>query len=194
FQRAALLSYFSRSPQANRSARACARVPFPGSDRAPPQTSSDPSLAPSQDFPGGKGCEEGRQTLRLCTECIAVPEVLFRPQDVGSTECGIVELVQRSVSLLPREFQPFACGEILLVGGTAKFPGMRERLWKDLRSILPQHWPINIYMEDDPQFSVWRGASFSYSDRALFNLNALTRQQFEESGNAKGQAANAIFE
>lgn len=58
--------------------------------------------------------------------------------DAGSTECGVVELVQRSVSLLPRELQPFACGEILLVGGTSKFPGMRERLWKDLRSSLPQ--------------------------------------------------------
>lgn len=86
FQRAALLSYFSRSPQANRSARASARVPFSGFHRAPSQTSSDPSPAPSQDFPGGKGCEEGRQTLRLCTECIAVPEVLFRPQGKRVTQ------------------------------------------------------------------------------------------------------------
>ncbi|PFH33469.1 actin-like protein ALP 5 [Besnoitia besnoiti] len=138
---------------------------------------------------------EERQSVRLCTERISVPEVLFHPQDVGSAECGLVELIQRSIALLPRELQPFAGDEILLVGGSSQFPGLRQRLWRELRAALPQHWPVNIYTEAEPQFSVWRGASCSYADRALFDYNAVTRQQFEEVGThrSQGGAQNADY-
>ncbi|KYF45711.1 actin-like protein ALP 5 [Toxoplasma gondii ARI] len=146
------------------------------------ETSDSVSSVSAQGASPGGGSSKEERTVRLCTERISVPEVLFHPPDVGSSECGIVELIQRSISLLPRELQPFACSEILLVGGSSQFPGLRQRLWQELRAVLPEHWDVNIYTEAEPQFSVWRGASCSYADRALFDLNAVTREQFSEAG------------
>ncbi|CBZ53151.1 putative actin-like family protein ARP6 [Neospora caninum Liverpool] len=175
---AAILSFFKSPP--SEESLSVASAPSLAASGTEAKDASLSSAAAS----GAGTAKEERQTVRLCTERISVPEVLFHPPDVGSSECGIVELVQRSIALLPRALQPFACDQILLVGGSSQFPGLRQRLWKELRAVLPEHWPVNIYTEVEPQFSVWRGASCSYADRALFDLNAVTREQFNEAGTA----------
>lgn len=58
--------------------------------------------------------------------------------DAESSECGIPELICRAIAKAPVEAQPFLASQIFLTGGSAKFPGFVERLWRDLRESLPQ--------------------------------------------------------
>ncbi|KAL8442338.1 hypothetical protein Emag_006492 [Eimeria magna] len=125
-----------------------------------------------------------RPSVKLSTERIVVPEILFRPQDGGSTECGVGELVYRAICKAPVEAQPFLASQILLVGGSSKFNGFRERLWTELRATLPDHWPINIYQHEDAQHSAWLGASNWSQDDGVYMQFAVSRQQFLETGYA----------
>ncbi|KAL8431790.1 hypothetical protein Efla_005012 [Eimeria flavescens] len=124
-----------------------------------------------------------RPSVRLSTERVVVPEILFHPQaDGGSSECGVAELAYRAICKAPLEAQPFLASQIFLVGGSSRFPGFRERLWTDLRGLLPEHWPVNIYQHEDPQHSAWLGASNWTQDDGVYLQFSVSRQQFLETG------------
>ena len=79
-------------------------------------------------------------------ERFTVPEILFRPDDIGQYPCsltmqlvshehhsglqqsGLAATIAASVALLPDDLQGMFWANIGLIGGTTKFPGFRERL------------------------------------------------------------------
>lgn len=50
----------------------------------------------------------------------------------------MAELVYRAICKAPVEAQPFLSSQIFLVGGSTKFWGFKERLWQELRGLLPE--------------------------------------------------------
>lgn len=90
-----------------------------------------------------------QQTLRLNNERFSIPELLFHPSDVGISQMGLVEAIVDAVNTCPPETHPHLYANILVVGGCAKFPGFRDRLYKDLRSATPQEYDVNIYLPDE---------------------------------------------
>jgi len=51
-----------------------------------------------------------------------------------------------------------ACSNIILTGGSAKLPQFRERLHQDIRSSIPDIFPINIFVPEKPEEYAWLGA------------------------------------
>ncbi|KAL8274333.1 hypothetical protein Esti_001735 [Eimeria stiedai] len=143
-----------------------------------------PQGAKTEWAPPSGGGPPSKPSVKLSTERVVVPEILFRPQDGGSSECGVGELVYRAICKAPVEAQPFLASQIFLVGGSSKFSGFRERLWAELRATLPDHWPINIYQHEDAQHSAWLGASNWTQDDGVYMQFAVSRQQFLETGYA----------
>lgn len=84
------------------------------------------------------------QTLRLNNERFAIPEILFNPSDVGIREMGIPECIIDSVKACEEEVWPHLLSNIVLTGGNSKFPGFQERIFKELRSLSPDEFQINI--------------------------------------------------
>eukprot|EP00921_Rhytidocystis_pertsovi_P020766 GHVQ01033109.1.p1 GENE.GHVQ01033109.1~~GHVQ01033109.1.p1 ORF type:complete len:616 (-),score=75.29 GHVQ01033109.1:606-2453(-) len=85
--------------------------------------------------------EVEKSVVRLNNERICVSEILFNPQDVNLNVCGIADLVYRTICRAPEELQPFLCERMLLVGGTSKTIGFKQRLWTELRQKLPEGTP-----------------------------------------------------
>ncbi|VDD74601.1 unnamed protein product [Mesocestoides corti] len=78
--------------------------------------------------PGDRARLQG-YTLKLSNERFTVPELLFHPTDVGYTEMGISEASQYLLTeRLPPAVRPGAMANILLIGGSAKFPGFSDRV------------------------------------------------------------------
>ncbi|XP_026193171.1 uncharacterized protein LOC34623548 [Cyclospora cayetanensis] len=148
----------------------------------PSATSRDPHPPSSAEVSWVAPAAPTRPTVKLTTERLIVPEILFHPQDGGSTECGVAELIYRAICKAPIEAQPFLASQIFLVGGSTKFWGFRERLCNDLRAMLPEHWPIHIYQHEDPQHSAWLGASNWAHDDGVYLQFSVSRQQFLETG------------
>ena len=62
-------------------------------------------------------------------ERFQVPEILFKPGDIGMREGGLADVVIESIFSLPTSLQPVMFENILVVGGNAKIPGFLQRLY-----------------------------------------------------------------
>lgn len=85
------------------------------------------------------------QILVMNNERFTVPELLFRPDDLGWSsgpqknfnrlswsgldQMGLAAAIAYSIGFLPEELQGLFWANIALIGGNAKFPNFRARLW-----------------------------------------------------------------
>lgn len=124
------------------------------------------------------------QVLKLNNERFAVPELLFHPSDIGITQMGISEAIIDAINACPEETRPHLYANIVVVGGSAKFPGLRKRLEKDVRSMAPEWFQVNITLPKDPIAYAWQGGKYFVNDEE-FEKNTITRQQYFENGSVR---------
>uniref|UniRef100_A0A183BI80 Actin-related protein 6 n=1 Tax=Globodera pallida TaxID=36090 RepID=A0A183BI80_GLOPA len=102
---------------------------------------------------------ESQQKLTLGVERFALPELLFRPTDVEINQMGLPEALCSSIERLPKEMQLLMARNIVLTGGNALFPGYRKRIELDVRSMLPDHYTLNVQqLPSDPICHPWECA------------------------------------
>lgn len=123
----------------------------------------------------------GEQILRLANERFAVPEMLFHPSDIGIQEMGIPEAIVDSIQAMPEEMQPHFYQNIVLTGGNTLFPGFKERMEAELRSLAPAHLPVSILMPENPITYSWEGGKL-LAHNPDYDEMVVTRDDFEENG------------
>ncbi|XP_034175521.1 actin-related protein 6 [Osmia lignaria lignaria] len=121
------------------------------------------------------------QTLRLSNERFAIPEILFFPSDVGIRQMGIPEAIMDCLKGCDEETWPHLLSNIILTGGNAKFPGFQERIYKEVRSLAPAEYTINVYLPENPITYAWHGGKTLSKDPILPTL-LVTREDYEEEG------------
>jgi actin-related protein 6 len=77
-----------------------------------------------------------------------VPEILFSPSDVGIDQMGLGEAVGYCILGCPEEARSHLYSNILVTGGSAKFPGFKERLYKEIRASAPDEFDVNITLPE----------------------------------------------
>lgn len=95
------------------------------------------------------GVESEQQTLRLNNERFSIPEILFHPSDVGIRQMGIPEAIIDCLKACEEEAWPHLLSNIILTGGSAKFPGFQERIFKEVRSLAPIEYPVNVMLAEE---------------------------------------------
>ncbi|KAL3808669.1 hypothetical protein ACHAXA_001241 [Cyclostephanos tholiformis] len=126
-----------------------------------------------------------RQALALSVERFAIPEILFRPSDIGLDCGGIAEAIVESIDACDPTLRAAMYHNILLVGGNAKIPGFRERLWTELRKLSPSNYKVRVYLPDDPVSYAWEGAKqfaqlSGFQDR--FSIDRLSWEAMKKAG------------
>ncbi|KAL7306052.1 hypothetical protein TKK_0001514 [Trichogramma kaykai] len=129
------------------------------------------------------GTDTDSQVLRMNNERFSIPEILFHPSDVGIKQMGIPEAVMDSIKVCEEETWPHLLANIVLTGGCAKFPGFRERLLKDVRSLAPEEYKINIHLPENPITYAWEGGSLLANDSNYSSL-VVKKEEYEEEGQA----------
>jgi actin-related protein len=66
-------------------------------------------------------------------------------------------------------------------GGTTMFPGIPERLSKEVTALAPPSMKIKIVAPPERKFSVWIGGSI-LSSLSTFQAMWITRAEYDESG------------
>ncbi|XP_076243806.1 actin-related protein 6 [Calliopsis andreniformis] len=122
-----------------------------------------------------------QQTLRLSNERFAIPEILFYPSDVGIRQMGIPEAIMDCLKACEEETWPHLLSNIILTGGNAKFPGFQERIYKEVRSLAPAEYAINVHIPENPIIYAWRGGK-ALSKDPIFSSLLVTREEYEEEG------------
>ncbi|XP_043593841.1 actin-related protein 6 isoform X2 [Bombus pyrosoma] len=122
-----------------------------------------------------------QQTLRLSNERFAIPEILFFPSDVGIRQMGIPEAIMDCLKACDEETWPHLLSNIILTGGNAKFPGFQERIYKEVRSLAPAEYTINVHLPENPITYAWHGGK-TLSKDPIFSSLLVTREDYEEEG------------
>jgi actin beta/gamma 1 len=80
--------------------------------------------------------------IEIGTSRFMAPEVLFAPGMLGFNTMSIPQAIVDSLSKVPAEIKRALLGNIVLSGGSTKFPGFEKRLERELEIYIPQLGPL----------------------------------------------------
>ncbi|KAF9465310.1 actin-related protein Arp6 [Collybia nuda] len=124
---------------------------------------------------------ETDQVLVMNNERFSVPEVIFRPDDIGLDQSGLAATIALSISSLPQDLQGMFWANIGLIGGNTKFPGFRGRLIAELQTLAPVDCEVTVYDCEDPITEAYR-AALRFANMPAFTNHLVTRAEYAESG------------
>lgn len=127
------------------------------------------------------GVSNEQQAVRLNNERFAIPEILFHPSDVGIRQMGIPEAIIDCLKACEEETWPHLLSNIVLTGGNAMFAGIRDRVYKEVRSLAPFDYAINVLLPENPITYAWHGGK-ALSKDPVFPSLLVTREEYEEEG------------
>lgn len=120
----------------------------------------------------------------LTNERFLVPEMIFRPADLGMNQAGLAECIVRAINSCHPHLHPVLYESIILTGGSTLFPRFAERLERELRPLVPDYYQVKITTQQDPILGVWRGGSLLASSPD-FEAMCVTKADYEELGSAR---------
>ena len=82
---------------------------------------------------------------------------------IGVRQKGIGELISESIGSLAEEIRPVVLKNIILTGGSSKFPGLFDRLKSEIRQNFYDELEINFLHESSEFFYVEKMATASTS-------------------------------
>ncbi|CAK6976380.1 actin-related protein 5 [Scomber scombrus] len=123
--------------------------------------------------------------LFVGTERLRCPEILFQPSLSGEDQMGLMETLQYVLARYTPEQQEALVSNVFLTGGNMQYPGMKDRVERELRAMRPFQSHFKVTMASRPALDAWYGAR----DWALEHLPGggaaegwISRQEYEEKG------------
>lgn len=140
--------------------------------------------------------------MRLNVERVRVPEILFQPHIIGVDQAGLSELLGTILKIyddkspLPNNAAGSSSAvrlgdrltnDIFLTGSHTLFPGMQERIEREIRMIRPVESVVKVRRASDPRLDAWRGAAKWASEvyasgSKEIGKTFITRKEYEEKG------------
>lgn len=119
--------------------------------------------------------------LHVGVERLRAAELLFQPSMIGSIEAGIAETIEFVLKLYSPVQQKRLVSNVFLTGGPTAFPGLLERLKRELKEIRPFGSSFQINVAKNTSLDSWYGArDFGLSGNLPEYL--VTRKEYEEKG------------
>ncbi|KAH8836077.1 hypothetical protein DL96DRAFT_1733821 [Flagelloscypha sp. PMI_526] len=123
------------------------------------------------------------QVIDIGNERFRAPEALFKPQLVGLQQAGIAQTLYDSINSSPTTIRKDLYGNVILSGGSTMFPGIADRVLKELTNLAPSGTRIKIIAPPERKYSAWVGGSM-LARLTSFQGQWITRDEYDESGPA----------
>jgi len=121
------------------------------------------------------------QTITLDSERFRCPETLFQPAFIGMESAGIHETTYNSIMKCDVDIRKDLYANTVLSGGTTMFPGITDRMQKEISALAPPTMKIKIIAPPERKYSVWIGGSILASLDA-FQQMWISKTEYDESG------------
>ena len=128
----------------------------------------------SYELPDGQVITVGNQRFRC-------PEALFQPSMLGMEAAGIHQLTYDTILKCDIDIRQALYGNIVMSGGTTMYPGIADRMQKEMVAQAPSTMKIKIIAPPERKFSVWIGGSILAS-LSTFQQMWISKQEYDESG------------
>ena len=132
------------------------------------------SLEKSYELPDG-------QVITIGNERFRVPELLFQPSFRGIESPGIHETCFNSVMKCDNDIRHHFYDNILLSGGSTMFPGIADRMAKEIMRFLAPTARIKVIAPPERKYSAWVGGSILAS-LSTFEKISISKQEYDEFG------------
>jgi actin beta/gamma 1 len=123
------------------------------------------------------------QVITIGNERFRCPEALFQPSFLRVESCGIHETTYNSIMKCDVDIRNDLCSNIAVIGGTTMFPGIADRMQKEITALAPSTMKIKIIAPPERKYSVWIGGSILAS-LSTFQQMWISKQEYDESGSA----------
>jgi actin-related protein len=137
---------------------------------------SSSSIEKSYELPDGQIVTVGNERFRC-------PEVLFQPSFIGKEASGIHDCTFQTIMKCDVDIRKDLYANIVLSGGTTMFPGIGERMTKELTALAPSTMKIKVVAPPERKYSVWIGGSI-LSSLSTFQSMWISKAEYDESGPA----------
>ncbi|MFX0066526.1 MAG: actin, cytoplasmic 2 [Candidatus Hermodarchaeota archaeon] len=124
------------------------------------------------------------ETVIIDYESFLAPEAFFNPSVLGRDHQTLSEAIYESIQNTGIDIRRELYQNIVLSGGSTMFPGMKERLQKELIDMVPENIEIRIIAPPLRQYSVWIGGSILSSLRTFQKL-WITRKDYDDLNHSK---------
>ncbi|KAG8068517.1 hypothetical protein GUJ93_ZPchr0005g14291 [Zizania palustris] len=135
---------------------------------------SSSSVEKSYEMPDG-------QVITIGSERFRCPEVLFQPSLVGMESPGIHEATYNSIMKCDVDIRKDLYGNVVLSGGSTMFPGIADRMSKEITSLAPSSMKVKVIAPPERKYSVWIGGSILAS-LSTFQQMWIAKAEYDESG------------
>jgi len=137
---------------------------------------SSTDLEKSYEMPDG-------QVITIGSSRFRAPEALFDPSMVGLEDEGIHNLIYNSIMKCDVDIRKDLYANIVLSGGSTMYPGIHERVEKEVTALAPPSMKIKVVAPPERKYSVWIGGSI-LSSLSTFENMWITKEEYDESGPA----------
>jgi len=132
------------------------------------------ALEKSYELPDGNVIVIGNERFRC-------PEVLFQPSLIGKEASGVHDCTFQTVMKCDVDIRRDLYANVVLSGGTTMFPGIAERMTKELIALAPATMKIKVVAPPERKYSVWIGGSILAS-LSTFQQMWISKAEYDESG------------
>ncbi|XP_062605146.1 actin, cytoplasmic-like [Saccostrea cucullata] len=137
-------------------------------------TVSSSSLEKSYELPDGKVITIGNERFRC-------PEAMFQPSFLGMESPGIHQTTFNSIMKCDDYIRKDLFANTVLSGGSTMFPGIADRMQKEIFSLAPPSMKVKIIAPAGRNYSVWYGGSILAS-HSTFKQRWISKKEYDESG------------
>jgi actin-related protein len=126
------------------------------------------------ELPDGNVITVGNERFRC-------PEVLFQPHQMQKLCSGIHDTLFQTIMKCDVDVRREMFSNIVLSGGNTMFPGIADRLTKEITFLAPAAMKIKVVAPPERKYSAWIGGSILAS-LSTFQQMWISKAEYDESG------------